>query len=484
MLNLNNSFYKYILLILVIMCCFFLSSCTSKNEFVAKIGDEIITLEEYRISYLKVLKQPNIFDSKKLREEFLDDMIEFKILANEAKKNNCNSDDKLKYKIEAYKNKSLRELHYEKVIKPKIKIDEKDIEDAYIFTQEKRRISHLFLSTKKSADSIHSLLENGSNFELLASQIFKDDSLKNSGGDLGWITWDQFDYDLATAAFTMPFGKYSEPIKSSFGFHIIKATDYKKKPLITRNEYELHKKRAKSLLEYKIGDKIASEYINNLVKSADVVMYPEVYYLVKANLSINLKRIPTQFDHMSEFQLQENEVKQIESNLWDSRDKIIATVNGADISVGEFLGGLHYVPYKDLYNSFNSTFKILIRDYLLTAEAKSFGYENETVTKNKVKLFEEYLIQLNYRRSLINNTRVEDLEIEQYYDNNIEKYKNASKRVVQPIIKDLLLNKKRRDAVSKLIAELSKEIEICKNTDLIHNFYETVINDVPKGSGS
>ena len=484
MVNFNSVFNKSSFLILPIIYCILLSSCTSKDDFVAKVGEDYITLEEFRLSYLKVLKQPNIFDSKKLREEFLDDMIEFKLLANEAKKNNFDTDDRLKYKIEAYKNKSLREIHYNKIIKPQIKIDEKDIEDAYIFTQEQRRISHLFLSTERSADSVYSLLVNGADFNLLASQIFKDDSLKKSGGDLGWITWDQFDYDLATAAFTMPIGKYSEPIKSSFGYHIIKVTDFKKKPLITRNEYEVHKNRAKSLLEYKIGDKFASEYVNKLVKSADVVMYPEVYYLVKTNLAKNLQRVPTEFDQMSEFQLQENEVQQIESNLWDSRNKVIATVNGVDITVGEFLGGLHYVPYKELYSSFNSTFKILIRDHLLTSEAKTFGFENELVLNNKIELFEEYLVQLNYRRSVIRNTKVDNNEIEEYYINNIDKYKNASRSVVNPIIKDFLLNKKRRLAIPNLIADLSKKNEINKNIDLIHNYYDNVIKNVPKGNRS
>ncbi len=476
---------KQKLITLILLCSLlFLPHCTSQEKNVAEFGEEIITLEEYRIAYLKLLKQPDFFDSREKREEFLDDLIGFRLLAKEANKIGTNKDDRLQYKIEAYKNKALREAHYDIVIKPKVIISEKEIEDTYVFTQEQRRVSHLFLNTPSKADSIYNLLVTGADFKKLASQVFEDDSLKNNGGDLGWITWDQFEYDLAKAAFTIPVGKYSKPIKSSFGYHIIMVTDFKKKPLITRNEYLVHKQRAKSLLEYKVGDKLASEYINNLVKSADVVMYPEIYYLVKTNLAKNLKRVPTQFDQMSEFQLQEKEVQQIESHLWDSRNKIIATVNGVGITVGEFLGGLHYVPYKELYGSFNSTFKIIIRDHLLTSEAKSFGYENESTLINKTKFFEEYLVQLNYRRRVISKIKVDDNEIEQYYNKNIDKYKNASRSAVNPIIKNFLLNKKRRVAVSNLIVDLSKNIEIHRNVDLIHNYYDNVVKTLPKGNGS
>jgi len=452
------------------------NTCSSDDNIVAEFGNEKITLEEFKAAYLKLLKQPDFFDSKEKREKFLDDLIAFRLLANKAKKLNLHSDERIKYKIEAYKNKALREAHYDHVIKPKIQFNEKEIEDTYIFTQEERRISHLFLKSKRDADSVYQLLESGKTFESLASQIFDDDSLKNNGGDLGWITWDQFEYDLAKASFTLPIDKYSKPIKSSFGYHIIKVTDYKKKPLITRNEYLVHRKRAKSLLEYKIGDKIASEYVNNLVKSADVVMYPKIYYLVQSGLTKNLKRVPTQFDQMTEFQLSENEVKQIETNLWDSRDEIIVTINGKDLSVGEFIGGLHYIPYENIYSNFNTTFKLIVRDFLLTEEAEVFQLDEKSEVNNKIKLFGEYLTQLKFRRKLIREQKVTEEEIEKVYKLNNEKYKKANKKDVLPIIKNQLLNKKRRETVPNIIKELKQKLSIKTNPNIIHEYYDSILN--------
>lgn len=450
--------------------------CSSESNYVAEFGNEKITLEEFRTAYLKLLKQPDFFDSKEKREKFLDDLIAFRLLANEAKKKDLHSDERIQYKIEAYKNKTLREAHYDYVIKPKIQFDENEIEETYVYTQEERRVSHLFIKTKKRADSIYNLLEGGKSFEFLASQIFNDDSLKNNGGDLGWITWDQFEYDLAKASFTLPVNKYSKPIKSSFGYHIIKVTDYKKKPLITRNEYLIHRKRAKSLLEYKIGDKIASEYVNKLVKSADVVMYPKIYYLVQSGLTKNLKRVPTQFDQMTEFQLSENEVKQIETNLWDSQNEIIATINGKDLTVGEFIGGIHYIPYENIYSNFNTTFKLIVRDFLLTEEAKVFQLDEKLEVNNKIKLFGEYLTQLKFRRKLIREQEVTEEDVEKAYKRNNEKYKKAKKEDVLPIIKNQLLNEKRRETVPNKIKELKQKLNIKTNLNIVHEYYDSILN--------
>ncbi|MEW6194062.1 MAG: peptidylprolyl isomerase [Bacteroidota bacterium] len=442
---------------------------------VAEFGHHIITLEQFKTAYLDIIKKPNVYDSKELREEFLNELIASKILAEEAAKSGYNENLLLEYKIDAYKNKCLRDAHYETVIKPKISISEADVENAYLFTQEERRISQLFVKTKEEADSLYKQLKQGKTFNELAKVIFADTALANNSGDLGWVYWDQLDYDLADAAFKLPLNKISEPVKSIFGYHIIKVTDFKKKPLITRREYEVHRKKAKYLLEYKIGEKYSYEYIDAMLKSADIIIYPEVMKLVDEKLSDKFKRKPTDVDQMYELQLRDEEVKVVETNLWDYRDQIMAMINGEKLTVGDFIGLLNFVGYDVIYSGFKNTFDYTVRDFLLTSEAKKLSLESDEKVKMKTNLYREFLLQLEFRKSLIENVNVSEEEIQKLYDESKSKFNGASFEQMKEILKGFITNQKRRDVVPKYVNSILNSYVIKKDLQLIHDYYDSIL---------
>lgn len=442
---------------------------------VAEFGNHAITLDEFKSSYLDIIKKPNVYDSKELREEFLNELIASRILAEEAVKSGYDKNSLLNYKIDAYKNKCLREAHYESVIKPKISITETDIEDAYLFTQEERRISHLFVKTKEVADSLYKQLQSGKKFEELAKIIFTDSSLANSSGDLGWVYWDQLDYDLAMAAYKLPVNVISEPVKSPFGYHIIKVTDFKKKPLITQREYEAHRRKAKYLLEYKIGEKYSYDYIDSMLKNAEVIIYPEVLKIVDKKLSDKFKRKPTDIDQMNELQLRDDEVKIVETNLWDLHEQIMATINGEKLAIGDFIGLLNFINYDVVYSGFKNTFDYAVRDFLITQEAKKLGLESESKVEMKTNLYKEFLLQLEFRKLLIRSVVAEENEIEKLYKEKKEKFNGASYDQMKDILKELLLKNKRREVIPDYVNRLLAGSEVKKELQLIHNYYDSIL---------
>ncbi len=471
--NNKRKFYPALALSFAILI---LSFCSSENkEIVAEFGDQNITLEEFRIAYLDVIKKPDTFDSPKLRETFLDELINSRLLAREAEKQGYYS-ERLQYKVNAYKNKALREAHFESVIKPEFSITEEDIQEAYIFTQEQRKISHLFADTKLEIDSIYALLKNGKSFEKIAGNLFNNTSLAKNGGDLGWVHWDELEYDLAMAAFRLPTDSNSGPVKSQFGYHILKVTDFKKKPLITRQEYEVYKQKAKSLLEYKLGDKYANEYINEILKKAEIKIDARTATMVRSKLKGIIKRQPDQYSPMSEMQLTNDEVRLIEKNLWDMRNETFATINGKKYSVVQFIGALNYIPYNIFYSSFKKSMNYAFRDFLIEQEALELGLENTHKVKNKSNLYKEFLLQLKIRRDLIGSVNVGEQEINQYYEQHKTDFKGAEIEQVKHIVEGIIIKKKKSEAVPKYVKQLIDTKIIQKNLDVIHNYYESVLN--------
>ncbi len=451
--------------------------CSGKEEdVVAEFGDQKITLAEFRIAYLDVIKKPDIFDSRENREKFLDELIASRILAQEAEKRGYFNDEKLRYKAEAYRNKALREAHFEAVIRPMFSISEEDIQDAYIYSQEQRKISHLYAKTKPDIDSVYERLKEGYIFEDLAKTMFSDTSLASHGGDLGWVNWDELEYDLAMTAFSLTPDTFSAPVRSQFGYHILKVTNYKKKPLITRAEYEIHRQKAKAKLEFMLGEKYGYDYINNMMSNAEIKLSPEVISTVRSKIKHLFTRQPDQFNPAGERQLTDTEVTQVETNLWDMRNESFAMINGKVYTVGEFIGALNYIPYNILYRSFKDAMNYAFRDYLIEQEARDMGLEEDQTVRNKFTLYKEYLLQLELRRDLVREVSVSEAEIKEFYAQNKAKLNGADFDQAEQIIADILKRRKRADAVPAFLTHLPENKSVKKYPEIIHRYYDSVIS--------
>ena len=92
---------------------------------------------------------------------------------------------------------------------------------------ERVRASHILVSTKEEADKIFSELKSGKDFAELAKKYSKCPSSKN-GGDLGFFGKGQMVKEFEDAAFSLKIEEVSNPVKTQFGYHIIKVTSITK----------------------------------------------------------------------------------------------------------------------------------------------------------------------------------------------------------------------------------------------------------------
>jgi peptidyl-prolyl cis-trans isomerase C len=88
------------------------------------------------------------------------------------------------------------------------------------------RASHILVNTEQEAKNILEQLNAGKKFEELAKQ-FSSCPSGQKGGDLGFFTRGKMVPEFEQAAFSMKKGQVSAPVRTAFGFHIIKVTDTK-----------------------------------------------------------------------------------------------------------------------------------------------------------------------------------------------------------------------------------------------------------------
>lgn len=113
-------------------------------------------------------------------------------------------------------------------ISGQVVVAESDLLDLYAKNKdryvdpERRRVRHILLATKKEANDVLAQLKGGSDFAALAMRLSKDTGSASSGGDLGFSEKSAFVVPFAEAVFAMKEGELRGPVKTEFGFHVVR----------------------------------------------------------------------------------------------------------------------------------------------------------------------------------------------------------------------------------------------------------------------
>ena len=95
-------------------------------------------------------------------------------------------------------------------------------------SEEEISARHILVPTEDEAKAALKRVKGGENFAKVADEVSKDPGSK--GGDLGWFTRDRMVPEFGEAAFKLTKGQISDPVKSQFGWHVIKLEDKRRKP--------------------------------------------------------------------------------------------------------------------------------------------------------------------------------------------------------------------------------------------------------------
>jgi peptidyl-prolyl cis-trans isomerase C len=128
--------------------------------------------------------------------------------------------------------------------------------------QEEVRARHILVETEDEAKAIAEQIKGGADFATLAKEKSKDPGAAE-GGDLGYFGKEQMVPEFAEVAFKMFPGQVSNPVKTQFGWHIIKLEDKRQRPV---PEFE----KVKGQIETFLTRKAQTEYVAKLRQSAKV----------------------------------------------------------------------------------------------------------------------------------------------------------------------------------------------------------------------
>jgi len=229
---------KVLVFLLTIPLLFAFTACAKKGEqkgpYLAKVGNTKITQAdmERELKNLPDFAQKLFADSAG-KEKFLDELIKKELLYQEALKKGLDKNAEFQSKVEEFKKLTLISQLLEKEIEEKTKVTEKDVKDYYEKHKEELasvsqiRASHILVKTEDEAKKIQERLKKGEDFAALAKKFSIDPGSAKNGGDLGFFSAGQIVPEFESAAAKLKPGEISGPVKTKFGYHIIKVTDKK-----------------------------------------------------------------------------------------------------------------------------------------------------------------------------------------------------------------------------------------------------------------
>ncbi len=393
---------------------------------IAAIDTHEIFLDEFIIRYEDYLFSSGVNDNMVVRKSILNNMINEILLYYYDNNEFIFNDEEYKRELDWAKKQTILAYLKDQEVYAKITATDAEIRDAFYKSNEKIAARHLYAETEEEANNLYQLLLTGSDFNQLARQVFSDTVLANNGGYLGYFSWGDMDPDFEDAAYSLKIGEISKPVKTRYGYSVIKLEDRKPNPLLTEDQYLRKKSHMERVV--KIRKKMASEleYLNKLFNPN--------------NLAIDEKMLGNIYQNLT-YSLEES----TELGKKTSSDEIAVKYSNKTYTQNEIEKRILEIPYfhRQKINSIDAlktVVKGLVIQDILLEEALNKNYDTNPAVLSTIKKYEKNIF-LRYKRTDINNNYYfsHDEVYKFYLDNPIYFMKPVLLNVQEIIVDDKLL---------------------------------------------
>ena len=205
-----------------------------EDPVLMKINGQEIRKSEFEYIYHKNSQQ-QMAEQKSL-DEYLDLFINFKLKVAAAEAQGIDTTKAFLNEFNGYRRQLAQPYLVDRTVDNKLALE------AYNRLKENVEVSHILLrldpnATQKETSEVYTRImaakkkiEKGYDFNKLAKEISEDPSAKQNGGYLGYISGFMTVYPFESAAYNTPVGKISEPVRTTFGYHLVKVLNRRQDP--------------------------------------------------------------------------------------------------------------------------------------------------------------------------------------------------------------------------------------------------------------
>jgi peptidyl-prolyl cis-trans isomerase C len=236
------------------------------NPVLAKVNGAEIRASDVALAEEELGPSLAQMDPATKKENVLSFLIDMKIVSKEAEDKKIADRDDFKTRLAFARNRLLMDNLL--AVEGKAATTDENMKKVYeeaakqISGEQEVHARHILVETEDQAKKIADELKKGADFAELAKKESKDPGAAD-GGDLGFFTKDQMVPEFSTAAFALEPGKISDPVKSQFGWHVIKVEEKR-----TRKAPDFEQ--VKPQIETYVVRKAQADYVAKLRTAAKV----------------------------------------------------------------------------------------------------------------------------------------------------------------------------------------------------------------------
>ncbi len=235
----------------------------------AKVNDQKITRADVKkaLEGAPEAQQANI---EQLYPMLIDQMVNDALLTERVDSAGINSDPEVKKRVDEAREQIVRGLYVERYVESKVTDEAVKAEYAEIEKRNKgikeARARHILVETEDEAKAIIAEAKSGKDFTALAKEKSTGPSGPN-GGDLGYFTREAMVKEFSDAAFAMAPGEVtSAPVKTQFGWHVIKLEDLRERPVPKLTEVE-------QVIRTQLGQKAIEDLVKEMREGAQIEIF-------------------------------------------------------------------------------------------------------------------------------------------------------------------------------------------------------------------
>ncbi|MCT8971472.1 peptidylprolyl isomerase [Microbaculum marinisediminis] len=215
-----------------------------ENDVVARVNGKDITKDDLKMALEDIRESMPQMSKAQRRDYLVSYLTDLELVSEAARKAGLADEEEVKQRLDYLVKRALMEMYLsreaEKVATPEEAQKLYDQVIADIPAEDRVRARHILVETEDEAKEIKAEIDAGKDFAEIAAEKSKDPGSGAEGGDLGWFTKEQMVPEFAEAAFALGIGDVSEPVKSDFGWHIIKVEEKRDKPGFDEVEDQLY----------------------------------------------------------------------------------------------------------------------------------------------------------------------------------------------------------------------------------------------------
>ena len=212
----------------------------SDEQVVVRVNQTRVTVAEFRRRldlerervpvHLRVM-----MESADVQKRYAQDLVRREILLQEAARRKIDGRPAVTDRVQQVKEQMILQTLIREEISEKVQVPAAEVQAYYDghpeeFSRDRLRAGHILVQTEGEAQQVLERLKGKEGFEALARRLSLDKVSGAKGGDLGTVERGSMVAEFEKAAYALKVGEVSVPVKTRFGYHIIRVTGREQRP--------------------------------------------------------------------------------------------------------------------------------------------------------------------------------------------------------------------------------------------------------------